>query len=997
MTGFDKARREVQDMAGIDDRRLLNIRLLTFAAGVLSAIIGAGFLTLFSKDLTWQSGIPALTGIICTGMTILALSKLYPQHQITLGLTGISLAFGLMLVTISAFIAGSGLPAAAIYLIFSLILSTSLPKEWQADLSTILGILLSGICGLLTHFSAFQQLDIRPVEILMQAIAGALLIIYVVMVVKQFIIASLRIRLVTAFIGVVIVPLVLLPFIQSQLMFNTLNDELNKSLLLAAQQTAIGIDKFLEDQQVSVTKAAQIDSLTRYLEMPSDLRRGSLEEQELHLVLRVLGTQEISSAENLSSFALLDLEGNNLFDTLIDRNNGSLSAETRQMLGISTAGSGEGTQTYEGDQDYFLVPARAGVPYISPILLPTSSRGFFYISAPVKNAQNQTVGVLRVRYDGLLLQDLLLRHKGLIDEHSYPMLIDENNIRLADTFTPGFMYQSVDLLSEAKAKILKENRRLPDLPIHLLATNFEEFGQALYNYESQPFFRSNIDPAHDDEPIDEIGAIARIKSMPWKVVYLQANFSDEVLRLTQRKLTTLVTALVAMFVGMIAVGAARLLSQPILRLTTAARQISEGNLDAQVPTQSADEFGMLGAAFNSMTSQLHMLIGQLETRIKDRTQEIEIQNQALSHRARQLETVSQVARQIVTAQELDTLLTSITHLISDRFGFYHVGIFLLDDNQEYAVLRAANSEGGKRMLARRHMLQVGKVGMVGYTTGTGQVRIATDVGEDAVFFNNPDLPDTRSEISLPLAVGNTIIGALDIQSTEPNAFQPEDVELLNTLANQVAVAIYNNRLYLNTLLALDEAENLHRQYLRSEWAEDAAHRKVRGYVYNQAGISPQNNENPIWKQVFSTGEAVYAVLPSSNGAPVKAMMAVPIEVRGETIGVIQVQDQGEDRLWSEDEITVVNSIASQVAVALENARLFENTVRRAEREKKVSQITARIRSTNDPEEMMKIAINELQQALHATRSQIYIRQADQDPQQKLGKDVNDQIEGSSRN
>ena len=129
----------------------------------------------------------------------------------------------------------------------------------------------------------------------------------------------------------------------------------------------------------------------------------------------------------------------------------------------------------------------------------------------------------------------------------------------------------------------------------------------------------------------------------------------------------------------------------------------------------------------------------------------------------------------------------------------------------------------------------------------------------------------------------------------------------------------------------------------------------------------------MWKKVFSSGEPVYAVLPSNNGSANHAVMAVPITIRGETIGVIHVQDQGEDRLWSEDEIAVVNSIANQVAVALENARLFENTVRRAEREKKVLQITAKIRSTNDPEEMMQIAVSELQQALNATRTQIYIR------------------------
>ena len=173
--------------------------------------------------------------------------------------------------------------------------------------------------------------------------------------------------------------------------------------------------------------------------------------------------------------------------------------------------------------------------------------------------------------------------------------------------------------------------------------------------------------------------------------------------------------------------------------------------------------------------------------------------------------------------------------------------------------------------------------------------------------------------------------------------------------------------------ALDDAQNLHRQYLQGEWAKDTMQRKVLGYLYNPAGITAQQAENPLWKNVFTNGEPVYAVLPSNNGSANQAVMAVPINIRGETIGVIHVQDQGEDRLWSEDEITVVNSIANQVAVALENARLFENTVRRAEREKKVLQITAKIRSTNDPEEMMQIAVSELQQALNATRTQIYIR------------------------
>ncbi len=234
-------------------------------------------------------------------------------------------------------------------------------------------------------------------------------------------------------------------------------------------------------------------------------------------------------------------------------------------------------------------------------------------------------------------------------------------------------------------------------------------------------------------------------------------------------------------------------------MQSTAEKISGGDLEAQAPIQTSDEIGALGRAFNTMTQQLKTFINELEDRVQDRTRELAKQNEALVFRSQQLQTVADVARQIVSAQELDELLPQITRLVSERFNFYHVGIFLLDENREYAVLRAANSEGGQRMLARKHQLKVGAVGIVGYATGAGQPRIATDVGEDAVYFSNPDLPETRSEMALPLKVGDLVIGALDVQSTVSNAFTQEDIALFTTLADQIAVAIRNNELYSQTV------------------------------------------------------------------------------------------------------------------------------------------------------------------------------------------------------
>ena len=159
---------------------------------------------------------------------------------------------------------------------------------------------------------------------------------------------------------------------------------------------------------------------------------------------------------------------------------------------------------------------------------------------------------------------------------------------------------------------------------------------------------------------------------------------------------------------------------------------------------------------------------------------------------------------------------------------------LLDDAREYAVLMAANSEGGKRMLARGHKLRVGQTGIVGYATGTGKPRIALNTGTDMVYFNNPDLPETHSEIALPLRVRDQIIGALDVQSTEPNAFANEDIEVLSTLADQVSIAIQNARQFEQTRKALSEAEALAKQFAQTGWQQFSKNKNLVGIRHTGA-------------------------------------------------------------------------------------------------------------------------------------------------------------------
>ncbi|HET7143983.1 MAG TPA: GAF domain-containing protein, partial [Anaerolineales bacterium] len=324
-------------------------------------------------------------------------------------------------------------------------------------------------------------------------------------------------------------------------------------------------------------------------------------------------------------------------------------------------------------------------------------------------------------------------------------------------------------------------------------------------------------------------------------------------------------------------------------------------------------------------------------------------------RAQELQTIVEIARFISTERDLEKLLPLITVTVSDRFGFYHVGIFLLDQSGKFAVLRASNSPGGQVMLKRQHRLEVGRTGIVGDVTGTGIPRVALDTGIEATFFNNPDLPETRSEMSLPLTTRGTIIGALDVQSTIANAFTDEDVSILSLLADQVAIAIDNVRLLEEVQNSLAESQSLFSDYLANAW-QRKSDTAVLGYQQTLAGGEVITSKMP--------NEPVS--IPEQNTRTI----AIPIQVRDQVIGILNVSANSKEKTWNRDEVSIVEAVAERLGLALDNARLFEETSSRASRERLVSDITTKIRSTNDPQEMVKTAMEELQRALGATHIEI---------------------------
>lgn len=420
---------------------------------------------------------------------------------------------------------------------------------------------------------------------------------------------------------------------------------------------------------------------------------------------------------------------------------------------------------------------------------------------------------------------------------------------------------------------------------------------------------------------------------------------------------------------MISLGLGQVIAAPIQRLTQVATQVAGGDLSVQANATSQDEIGTLAYSFNTMTSRLRATLDGLEQMVDARTAELSIANERNERRAKQFESIAQIARTISSTQNLDVLLPQITTVISREFGFYHVGIFLLDAAQEYAILSAANSEGGQVMLARGHRLKVGETGLVGYVTGTGEARVALDTGLDAVFFNNPDLPKTRSEIALPLRVGEEIIGALDVQSTEPNIFLQEDINILSTLADQVAIAIQNARQFEQTRKALDETEALAKQFSRIGWQQFTKEKNLMGIRHTGARSTMLYQKAGNGTEVENSG--LNSVSTKSRGAH----LALPIRLRGEVIGSVDVHS-ADNRPWDQDELDIITAILERAAIAMENARLLEESQRLASKEAKIGEVTAKISSSINMRNVLQTAVEELGRALPGSEVVIQF-QADQ--------------------
>lgn len=358
---------------------------------------------------------------------------------------------------------------------------------------------------------------------------------------------------------------------------------------------------------------------------------------------------------------------------------------------------------------------------------------------------------------------------------------------------------------------------------------------------------------------------------------------------------------------------------------------------------------LLKTEFRSVAEQFQSALGflsrdrlELEKRVEERTA-------VLTKKTEQLRAASYIARRTTEVQDLDSILKLVAGLVTDQFGFYHTGLYLINETGKEVVLVASSSEGGKRMIEKGHSLKIGSQGIVGFAASQKKPRIALDVGADPFFFNNPDLPMTRSEVALPLMIRDRILGILDIQSDQPAAFSMDEIDVLQTLADQVAVAIENTRLLEESQAALMQVEALTTIRTREAWSRKS---REGNYVYSYTPLGIRSGRE-------------------SDDS--ERSLKIPITLRGQKIGVISLARK-DDAPWNQLDRDMINEVAYQTGLAIDNVRLVEDATQRARQEQTVGELATRFSQTLDIDSLLQTAARELGQVADVAEATVFIGQ-----------------------
>jgi GAF domain-containing protein len=413
-----------------------------------------------------------------------------------------------------------------------------------------------------------------------------------------------------------------------------------------------------------------------------------------------------------------------------------------------------------------------------------------------------------------------------------------------------------------------------------------------------------------------------------------------------------------MSIGIIAIGIftttlhARSATEPVHEMMRIMNLIQSGNYSERAKIMTSDESALLTIRLNQTLDQLQAAQIAMERQVKERTTALELRNI-------QLREATEIAHEATSYQDLNMMLAQTANRIAEKYNYYHVGIFLIDDSGEYAILQTASSEGGKNLQVQGYRVAVGSQNAIGIAAYQSRLRVASIDDSDIKFIINPELPLTRSEIAIPLIAKNKVIGVMDVQSTEKNSFSKDSIELLLTITDQIALAIQHAKTLSESQNVYKQLEALNTENVRRSWLERSRQQK-RAYHYTSAGVAQ-----------ITQGDGTQLASNSAITEDNTSRLEVPINLRGQRIGNI-ILNRKTETTWSEKERSLAIEIATQVGLALENSRLLEEAQRHAAQEQSLSELTARLSGSLDPDNLLQTTARELHQMPNVTEVSVFI-------------------------
>jgi signal transduction histidine kinase len=567
-------------------------------------------------------------------------------------------------------------------------------------------------------------------------VSGVLFLLLVSYLVCQFAVTSIRNRLLVAFVLVVSVP----------------------AMIFALVSTMVGLRNgqrqvFNQLDSVATIKEAELNTWAASVQ--GDLATAVIGEETLKHMRDVL-----TASSDAAEYQIAYEDLHDRFEGLVrqsPRLDELFIMDLQRRVVVSTDRSGEGGLGSPGSNAYFKEGLKG--EYLHRASYYTLSVGGIAIIAvrPILAEDGQVLGILGGRAGPATLTQIMLERTGL-GSTGETYLVTHSHIMLTEPRFALDRWSSINYVFSQGANA---------------AIDGQSNGSGIYlNYRSQ-----RVIGVYRWLPVLQVALLAeQAESEAMSGVYTTLAVNVAV-------------ALAAVAVaGVVSLYLARSIADPLADLAETAEKVAAGELEHSISLARRDEIGALGTAFNTMTVRLRGLIAGLEDRVRERTE-------ALQRRAVQLETSTRVSQEITSILDADQLLTRVVEVVAQAFGYYYVGVFLVDTEGGNLVFAAGNGDAGRKFKSEGLRLEIGADSLNGRVAQTGSPLLVNDVSLDTTFGDHEALPHTRSELVIPLRLGERVIGTLDVQSEELNTFREDDVRVMQSLADQVAVAIENARLY----------------------------------------------------------------------------------------------------------------------------------------------------------------------------------------------------------